>query len=547
MTPSQARRKFDEMQYARAAETISDEIAPAVAGIIELTQPAAAPALPVEPPTLLPDDADHLAVRLGLQRRASSNIRRHLLRHLRRVSVLLLSDFVAVAGLDLVLTSLVASGGTFLGDIFRLPISTPRFLVALLLGLYVAGNYSSGDDRRSAHRLLFGVALATLLEIWTVIWVGGMTQRVLVLFATATIIWLALIVERTLVDRLVAVFSSGQKHAARTIFVGPAEMCREAAAYPPLAIAAEFCGLGFLDLRKPTAPDALGGVDDLARTLHDLRVETVVVCGYLPDLQLQALVSVALAAGCHILTVPRAIEVAGVHPTVIWSHGMPLMELSAPALRGQQRLLKRLIDIAGSVAGLVLAAPIMLFAAVAIKLDTRGPVFFRQERVGVGGKRFRVWKFRTMTHNAPDTLHREYMTRMLGGDEESTLHLDGNGHPIFKMIEDPRVTRAGQFLRRSSLDELPQFFNVLRGEMSLVGPRPPVPYEFDAYDHWQYDRMQVRPGITGLWQVSGRSRLSYRQMCELDLDYVRRWTVWLDLRIMLRTIPVVLFNSGRAV
>jgi exopolysaccharide biosynthesis polyprenyl glycosylphosphotransferase len=269
-------------------------------------------------------------------------------------------------------------------------------------------------------------------------------------------------------------------------------------------------------------------------------VETVVVCGLLPDVQLQSLVSISLAAGCHILTVPRAIDVAGVHPTVIWSHGMPLMELSAPALRGQQRMLKRVIDVTGALAGLVFAAPVMLAAAVAIKLDSAGPVLFRQERVGVGGRRFRVWKFRTMANNAPDTLHREYVTRMLQGDEQSTLHHDGNGKEVFKMVGDPRVTRVGRFLRKSSLDELPQFFNVLRGDMSLVGPRPPLPYEFEAYDHWQYDRMQVRPGMTGLWQVSGRSKLSYRQMCEMDLDYVRRWSVWLDLRILLRTFPVVL-------
>jgi lipopolysaccharide/colanic/teichoic acid biosynthesis glycosyltransferase len=109
------------------------------------------------------------------------------------------------------------------------------------------------------------------------------------------------------------------------------------------------------------------------------------------------------------------------------------------------------------------------------------------------------------------------------------------------------VTRVGRFLRRSSLDELPQFLNVLMGEMSLVGPRPPIPYEFEMYDHWQFDRLQVRPGITGLWQVSGRSLLSYRQMCELDVDYVRRWSILLDLRILLKTVPVVLFNAGKAV
>jgi exopolysaccharide biosynthesis polyprenyl glycosylphosphotransferase len=545
MTPGRARQQMSGLQYVTTATPVPDEAAVVVPDLVDLAEPDASPAQPKS--ASLPHDAEHLALRLGLQRRASSNIRRHLLRHLRRVSVLLVADFVAVAGLDLIFASLLASGAGFLGSFLQLQLASPRYLVALGVGLYVAGNYSSGDDRRSAHRLLYGVFLAMLLEMWTVVWAGGVTQQVLVLVAAAGLVWLALVFERTMVDRVVAAFSSGQKHAARTIFVGPAEMCREAAAYPALNVANAFACLGFLDVRKPASPDALGGVDDLARTLHDLRIETVVVCGYLPNLQLQALVSVALAAGCHILTVPRAIEVAGVHPTVIWSHGVPLMELSAPALRGQQRLLKRIIDVVGSVIGLVLTSPLMVLAALAIKLDSRGPVFFRQVRVGVGGKRFRVWKFRTMTHNAPDTLHREYMTRMLGGDEASTLRRDGNGRPVFKMVEDPRVTRVGRFLRKSSLDELPQFFNVLRGEMSLVGPRPPVPYEFDAYDHWQYDRMQVRPGITGLWQVSGRSRLSYRQMCELDVDYVRRWSVWLDLRILLRTVPVVLFNSGRAV
>jgi lipopolysaccharide/colanic/teichoic acid biosynthesis glycosyltransferase len=117
---------------------------------------------------------------------------------------------------------------------------------------------------------------------------------------------------------------------------------------------------------------------------------------------------------------------------------------------------------------------------------------------------------------------------------------------VYKLVNDDRVTRVGRWLRRTSLDELPQLFNVLRGEMSLVGPRPPVPYEFEGYDHWQFDRLQVKPGMTGLWQVSGRSRVSFRQMCELDVEYVRRWSLWLDLQILLKTLPVVLFNSGRA-
>jgi len=143
-----------------------------------------------------------------------------------------------------------------------------------------------------------------------------------------------------------------------------------------------------------------------------------------------------------------------------------------------------------------------------------------------------------MRHGASDAAHRE-LIRRLQADEAPPAS-------VYKLVNDDRVTRVGRWLRRTSLDELPQLFNVLRGEMSLVGPRPPVPYEFEGYDHWQFDRLQVKPGMTGLWQVSGRSRVSFRQMCELDVEYVRRWSLWLDVQILLKTIPVVLFNSGRA-
>jgi lipopolysaccharide/colanic/teichoic acid biosynthesis glycosyltransferase len=135
---------------------------------------------------------------------------------------------------------------------------------------------------------------------------------------------------------------------------------------------------------------------------------------------------------------------------------------------------------------------------------------------------------------------------MLQGEERDAAHVGPEGEQVFKLTNDHRITPVGRWLRRTSLDELPQLFNVLRGEMSLVGPRPPLDYEFDQYEHWQFHRLQVRPGITGLWQVSGRNRLTYRQMCELDLVYIRAWSLWLDLLILLKTIPVVLSNSGRA-
>ena len=135
---------------------------------------------------------------------------------------------------------------------------------------------------------------------------------------------------------------------------------------------------------------------------------------------------------------------------------------------------------------------------------------------------------------------------MLNGEEAGTGHAGSDGRPVYKLVNDDRVTRVGRWLRRTSLDEVPQLFNVIRGQMSLVGPRPPLGYELDAYDHWQFDRLKVLPGITGLWQVSGRNLLTYRQMCELDLEYVRRWSLWLDFKILVKTIPAVVFNSGRA-
>lgn len=495
-----------------------------------------------------PRDDEHLEVRLGLQQRASANVRRHLFRSARRLSVLLLADFATVIAIDLAIQSLRSGGG---GELTRTlfpagPIATAQYLLALLIGLFMTGNYSSGDQRRSARRVFGGVLLAALLQVWAAVWSRGLEPDVVQYFTVAVVVCIAIYFDRLTVDRIVAWVSPPEAHAARTVFVGPAEDCREGAAYPAFRPGGEYARKGFLDLRQPPAPDSLGHIGDLPRVLHDARVETVVVCGYLPDRELQDVVNISLAAGCHLLAVPRSIEVAGVHPSLVWTRGKPLMELTAPSLQGQQLFLKRALDIVGSLAGLVLLAPVMAAIAIAIRLDSPGPVFFRQERIGVGGRRFRVWKFRTMAHGASDLVHRDLVTKMLAGDESGTQQAGEDGKGVFKLVNDTRVTKLGRFLRRTSLDEIPQLINVLAGAMSLVGPRPPVPYEFEAYDHWQFDRLQVRPGMTGLWQVSGRNLLSYRQMCELDVDYVRRWSIWLDLKILAKTIPVVLFNSGRA-
>ena len=238
-------------------------------------------------------------------------------------------------------------------------------------------------------------------------------------------------------------------------------------------------------------------------------------------------------------------QVEAVRITAAELHTEPLKAAPAapaPALPAVARSrLKRVFD---RVAGLILfvaTLPLTALIALAIRLDSRGPVFFRQERVGLGGRTFTVLKFRSMIHNCDDQPHRDYVSGLVTGEREAA-----NGEGTYKLAGDPRVTRVGAWLRRTSLDELPQLVNVLRGEMSLVGPRPPLPYEVALYDDVQRRRLDCLPGITGLWQVSGRNTLSYRGMVDRDLEYIRDWNHALDLAILLRTVPVVLKNSGSA-
>lgn len=209
----------------------------------------------------------------------------------------------------------------------------------------------------------------------------------------------------------------------------------------------------------------------------------------------------------------------------------PRLIAPSPAWASWQRVAKRVVDIGLAAALLILTAPLWLIIALAIKLDSPGPVIFRQRRVGKDGRLFTFYKFRGMVADAEARLH-------------EVAHLNEVDGPIFKSRRDPRVTRVGRVLRRTSLDELPQLWNVLRGEMSLVGPRPPLPMEVAQYEPWQRDRLLAPGGITGLWQVSGRNMLGFEEMVRLDLDYITRWSLWLDLRILARTVRVVLTARG---
>jgi lipopolysaccharide/colanic/teichoic acid biosynthesis glycosyltransferase len=203
-------------------------------------------------------------------------------------------------------------------------------------------------------------------------------------------------------------------------------------------------------------------------------------------------------------------------------------------------VLKRTYDIIGSLVAIIVLSPLLLACAIAVKLDSPGPVLYRASRLGRRREPFTEYKFRSMRHDTDDTAHAEYLRRSLTSAEAPA---DGD---LFKLVNDDRVTRVGRFLRAWSIDELPQLFNVLRGEMSLVGPRPEVPYALDVYEPWQHRRFDVLPGLTGLWQISGRAKLSPREMLQLDCLYADECSLKLDTKILLRTIPAVVTRMGSA-
>lgn len=216
------------------------------------------------------------------------------------------------------------------------------------------------------------------------------------------------------------------------------------------------------------------------------------------------------------------------------------------ASRKVSQLLKRTLDIVGGISGLVIFSPFFMIIAATIKLTSKGPVFFRQERLGQFGRKFHFLKFRSMHVNNDSRIHQEYIKKFIK-EQDSYDKGNGNGDKsaVFKIKDDPRITPVGRFIRKTSLDELPQFFNVLKGEMSLVGPRPPIEYELDNYDIWHRRRvLEAKPGITGLWQVEGRSSTTFDEMVRLDLRYISQQSLLLDIKLLLKTLFVMFTGKG---
>jgi exopolysaccharide biosynthesis polyprenyl glycosylphosphotransferase len=288
--------------------------------------------------------------------------------------------------------------------------------------------------------------------------------------------------------------------------------------------------VGYLDDYK-VDPEIIGKTSDLEKLLQQQRIDIIYITIPSERSIIESILHAVYKYNVDIRIIPEMFDRMSTVFTFRKDLDYPCMQIVKTPLRGINVLLKRLVDTIGSSFLILLLSPVFLIISLWIKIGSEGPVFFRQERIGKNGLPFRMLKFRSMTYEA-DQL------------KVNLLHENEATGPVFKLRNDPRITRPGRFLRKYSMDELPQLWNVLKGEMSLIGPRPPLLEEVARYSNYHWRRMDVLPGMTGLWQVSGRSDLSFEEWIELDIYYIERWSFALEMKILLRTIPVVLKGTG---
>ena len=473
--------------------------------------------------------------------RAAQNLRRHTFRATRHLGALLILDAVAFLVAQVMMRA-VETGRWFSAEL-TLSALTPEvvasevaFAMALLVGTTVAGTYGAGDARRHVGRLCLAAAIASALPLWSRLWSQSpldALQTGLLVFAPLCI---ALIVLRTAFDAIARLWSgrSGARARARVILVGTANDClaRRKRTSPDHVV--QFDVLGFIDIAAHPHRRALGSVADIESVLVEQDADTIVLCG-LPSAETTSrVVRAAAITECKVIAAAPQLELPGVRPELIKQGGQPLLELRPVVLRAEQLFVKRALDIVGGAVILVLLSPLLAIIAALVVLDSKGPALFCQRRLGRFGRPIRCLKFRSMHVDAEATLladpvlFRQYV--------EHDYKLPAS--------IDTRITRLGHFLRRTSLDELPQLWNVLKGDMSLVGPRPIVPDEIHHYNGEGPLLLSVKPGMTGAWQVMGRSAVAYPARVGVELDYVEGWSLWRDVAILLRTIPAVLGGRG---
>ena len=433
-----------------------------------------------------------------------------------------------------------------------LPLVIPiRLLLLRYYDLYrVRGEFSFVDD---AARVFKAVAISSLLIVAAAFMYRGGTQFRTFSYSRGIFV-LDFVLAFASIALVRLIFRAGQIIMRRrginlipTLIVGrgpEAALCiREMRARPELG----YRVIGIIDNdRFETAAPAkfegvpvIGDLKHLPEAIRESRANEVIISD--PNVPGEALFDVMIQTGrrrgVEFRIAPTLLNCLPSKTEIDQVGSLPMVTLFRSPLSSGARIVKRTSDLVIASLALALMSPLWLLIALLIKLDSRGPVFYKQERVGMDGRVFLFYKFRSMHVGADDTSHREYQRAYITGKPDSNLGDDER--PVFKLRADERITRVGRILRKTSLDELPQLFNVMRGDMSIVGPRPPIPYEVENYQLWHRKRLDMKPGITGLWQVSGRNRLPFDEMVRMDLYYIENWSLLLDLKIIVQTLPVM--------
>jgi len=464
--------------------------------------------------------------------------------------LLLISDLVGLTLSFVVVTLAIQDAGSaesigFHGEVAVFVCALPFWFVpAVIVGLYDL------DESRVGHNTvdeLFGVVSVVTIGTWIVLvlsWTTGLANpqlsRLVVFWLIACVL---LVAGRAGCRRLVR---HSAWHVQRAVIVGAGDVgqlvARKLQQHPEYGISL----VGFLDDDPKTARrdigelTVIGAANDLARIVSEQRIDRVIIAfSRDPDTHTMATARALRDNDVIIDVVPRLFEIIGPRASVHAIEGLSLVCLP-PARRSRLALgAKRALDVGGSVVLLILSAPLLAYSALRIKLDSPGPVIFRQVRLGKNMEPFTLLKFRTMRVDTDENAHREFVRRVASAGAD--LGLDG----MYKLSRQDAVTSIGRFLRKTSLDELPQLVNVLKGEMSLVGPRPCIPYETENFEPHHYERFLVPQGLTGLWQVTARANSTFGEALEMDVAYARGWSLGLDLRLLLRT-PFVLLRQRKA-
>ena len=407
-------------------------------------------------------------------------------------------------------------------------------LVSKTIGLYDRDQHTLRKTTIDEAPSILHMSVFSALAVWlfeAVLFHGWLSRPQI--FALVVVTFVLVTVGRAVVRAIALLITP----AERCLILGNALDAERTAAKLASSPGVNATILGRLALRADDMHDrsgsaTLGDVRSLARVIAEYGVERVIIAPDSHDQEeILAAIRLVKALGVRVSVLPRLLEVVGSSSTFDDVGGITLLGVRQYGLTKSSLFLKRAMDIVAATIGLVVLAPLLLMLALAVKLDSRGPVFFRQRRIGCRGERFDMFKFRSMVPDA-ESIKGELLNRNEAGEG------------LFKISNDPRITRVGRFLRHASLDELPQLLNVLTGNMSLVGPRPLVPDEDLLIEGWERRRLAVKPGMTGLWQIFGSSRIPMNEMVKIDYLYGANWSIWLDLKILLRTVPYVVHRRG---